>query len=183
MTIEAIIDATIGKEGRYSNHPSDRGGETMWGITIAVARENGYSGPMSAMPRAEAVRIYRAKYLVKPGFDKVLALSERVAEELFDTGVNMGVDYPRRWLQQWLNALNRQGRDYDDIIEDGLIGPATIRALNGLFNARGKVAAEGVLLKGLNCSQGARYLDLARNRVQNEDFVFGWLANRVGIGA
>ena len=181
MSIDAIIDATIGREGSYSNHPSDRGGETMWGITVAVARENGYSGAMRSRPRESAAAIYRAKYLVKPGFDKVLALAPRVAEELFDTGVNMGTDYPRRWLQQWLNALNRQGRDYADIAEDGLIGPGTIKALAGLVKARGQEAAEDVLLKGLNGDQAVRYKELARARGANEDFVFGWLAGRVGL--
>lgn len=183
MTVDQIIDATIGKEGGYSNHPSDAGGETMWGITAAVARANGYNGSMRAMPRSEAVRIYREQYFVKPGFAKVAEISPRVAEELFDTGVNMGDTWPRRWLQQWLNALNRQGRDYADIVEDGAIGPATVGALGRLIAVRGRKAAEDVLLKGLNSSQGARYLELARQRSANEDFVFGWLANRVGLAA
>lgn len=181
MSIESIINNTIGKEAGYVNHPSDRGGETIWGITIAVARENGYNGPMKEMPREVAKDIYWKKYLVKPGFDKVMVISEKIAEKLFDTGVNMGTDYPRRWLQQWLNALNRQGKDYPDIIEDGLIGPATLKALKALLDFRGKVKGEEVMLKGLNCSQGSRYLELSRNRSANEDFVFGWLANRVGL--
>lgn len=183
MTVDQIIDATIGKEGGYSNHPSDRGGETMWGITANVARQNGYTGAMRNLPRAEAVRIYREEYFVKPGFAAIATISPRVAEELFDTGVNMGSTWPRRWLQQWLNALNRQGRDYADIVEDGAIGPATVGALGRLIAVRGRKAAEDVLLKGLNASQGARYLELARQRVANEDFVFGWLANRVGFAA
>ena len=47
---DKAFDHTVGKEGGYSNHPSDRGGETMWGITIAVARDYGYSGNMREMP-------------------------------------------------------------------------------------------------------------------------------------
>lgn len=39
MTIEAMIEATIGKEGGYVNHDDDRGGATRWGITEAVARQ------------------------------------------------------------------------------------------------------------------------------------------------
>ena len=181
MSIDSIIDATIGKEGRYSNNPADRGGETMFGITAAVARANGYAGAMRDLPRSTAVAIYRSQYFVKPGFAAVAAVSEAIAEELFDTGVNMGIDYPRRWLQQWLNALNRGGTDYADIAEDGQIGPGTVGALGRLIAVRGRGAAEAVLLKGLNCSQGARYLDLARNRAPNETFVFGWLAQRVGL--
>lgn len=181
MSISSIIDATIGKEGGYSNHPSDRGGETMWGITAEVARANGYTGAMRNLSRDEAKRIYTDQYFVKPGFAKIHEISPAIAEELFDTGVNMGVGVPAVWLQQWLNGLNRQGKDYADIAEDGKIGPATVGALGRLIAVRGRLAAEDVVLKGLNCSQGARYLDLARRRSANEDFLFGWLANRVGL--
>ena len=62
MTIESMIDTTIGKEGGYVDHPADRGGKTIWGITEAVARANGYTGDMRAMPRSTAVAIYRSEY-------------------------------------------------------------------------------------------------------------------------
>lgn len=183
MSIDSIIAATIGKEGGYSNHPADKGGETMWGITIAVARANGYFAAMKDMSRSTAVGIYRRQYFEKPGFAAVAVVSERIAEELFDTGVNMGPDLPRRWLQQVLNALNRQGRDYPDIAEDGQIGPGTVGALGRLIATRGRAAAERAVLVALNCLQGQRYIELARGRSANEQFVFGWLANRVGLAA
>jgi lysozyme family protein len=186
MTIESMIETTIGKEGRYSDHPSDRGGKTMWGITEAVARAHGYNGDMADLERGRAVAIYRQVYLIAPGFARVASLSPAVAEELFDTGVNMGPSVPALWFQQWLNALNRQGRDYADIPEDadqpkGGIGPRTIEAFRKLRERRGAEAADAVMLKGLNSDQGARYKQLARSRTANEDFVFGWLANRVGL--
>lgn len=183
MTVDQMIEATIGKEGRYSNHPSDTGGETMWGITVKVARDNGYHGPMRELPRERAKQIYRAQYFERPGFAAVATVSHAIAEKLFDTGVNMGPHWPSLWLQQWLNGLNRQGRDYADIAEDGVIGKGTIGALGRLFAVRGKAGAEGVLLKGLNASQANRYLDLARRRGANEDFLYGWVANRIGEAA
>lgn len=181
MTIAGMIENTIGKEGRYSNNPNDAGGETMWGITISVARKNGFRGSMRDLPRAEAVRIYREEYLVRPGFAAVAEVSPAVAEELFDTGVNMGPDVPSRWFQEWLNALNRQGKDYRDIVEDGDIGPGTIAAFRALRTKRGSAEADRVMLLGLNASQGERYKQLSRSRAANEEFVFGWLANRVGL--
>jgi lysozyme family protein len=180
VTIAAIIDGVIGREGRYSNHPADRGGPTMWGITERVARRNGFTGDMRNLPRAKAVDIYTREYVINPGFDKIEAISPAVAEELVDTGVNMGPDVPSRWLQEWLNALNDQGRLYPDIKEDGDLGPATRNALTLLIQRRGD-AGDKSLLKGLNCSQGERYKQLARGRVQNEAFVFGWLRTRVGL--
>ncbi len=180
MSIDAIIEGVIGREGRYSNNPNDRGGKTMWGITERVARANGYHGLMNQLPRSEAVRIYRKRYIIEPSFDQVAEIDTRLGEELVDTGVNMGPDVPARWLQEWLNALNNQGKLYSDILEDADIGPGTIKALKALIKARGE---DGIisLLKGLNCSQGARYKDLARGRVRNEAFVFGWLRTRVGL--
>lgn len=44
--VERAMDATFQHEGGYVNNPNDRGGETNWGITIAVARAYGYTGPM-----------------------------------------------------------------------------------------------------------------------------------------
>lgn len=179
-SIERIIDDVIGREGRYSNHPSDRGGETMWGITAAVARRYGYAGAMRDMPRSTAAEIYRKVYVVEPGFDKVLAISPAIGAELVDTGVNMGTSIPGPWLQRILNALNLQGKSYPDLKVDGAIGPATLGALRALLSKRGK-DGETVVLRALNCLQGARYLDITEKRPANEDFYFGWLLHRVEV--
>lgn len=180
MTIDQMIENTIGKEGGYSDNPNDTGGKTMWGITEAVARRNGYTGDMRAIPRSTAVSIYRTEYAVKPGFVAVSEINSAVGEELFDTGVNMGPSIPARWLQQCLNGLNNGGKLYADIAEDGQIGPATLGALRLYMKARGADATP-VLLKALNCLQGARYIELARTRLANETFLFGWIKNRVSL--
>jgi lysozyme family protein len=177
-SVDQLIDEMIGREGRYSNNPNDRGGPTMWGITEAVARKHGWRGLMRDPPRPLAVHIFRQEYFVEPGFDKVYALSQPIAEEMFDTCVNMGVALPGPWLQRILNALNNRGKDYPDIGIDGKIGPATTGALRDFLNRRG-AAGEKVILRALNCQQGVRYLDITEARGQNEDFYFGWLLNRV----
>ena len=87
MSVDSIIEGVIGREGRYSNHPDDRGGEPMWGITKATARRNGYAGPMRDLPREVAKSIYMNEYVVKPGFAAVIPISEKVAEELVDSGI------------------------------------------------------------------------------------------------
>lgn len=180
MSIESMIEATIGKEGGYSNHPADRGGPTRWGITQSVARANGYAGDMRDLPRDRAVAIYRDVYAIRPGFAAVAQISEAVGEELFDTGVNMGPSVPRLWFQQALNGLNDGGKLYADIKEDGAIGPGTLAAFRAYRKARGG-EADRVMLKALNCLQGARYIELARGRAANEAFLFGWLRTRVEL--
>lgn len=174
MTIAQMIDNTIGKEGGYVDNPLDRGGKTIWGITEAVARRNGYTGDMKSMPRSTAVSIYTSEYAVKPGFAKVAEIYPKVGEELFDTGVNMGPARPSMWLQEWLNALNQGGKHWADIKEDGSIGPATLAALKA-YKAKRGAEGETRLVAALNADQGVRYKQIARNNPSQEAFVYGWL--------
>ncbi|MGL3820547.1 glycoside hydrolase family 108 protein [Sphingopyxis sp. R3-92] len=178
---EALIDAVIDREGRYVNHPADRGGPTCWGITEAVARAQGYDGDMRDLPRAEAAAIYRRIYWLRPGFDKVALRARKIAAELFDTGVNMGTGTAAGFLQRALNALNRAARDYPDIAVDRHIGPRTLSALDAFLRTRGH-AGETVLLRAMEALQGERYIALAERRPSQEAFLYGWLANRIGAG-
>lgn len=174
--VKSIIDEVIRVEGGYSNNKADRGGETMYGITAAVARANGYAGPMANMPRNVAERIYRKRYVEEPKFDQVLAISESVGIELIDTGVNMGPARAAEFLQRWLNGFNT-GR-YAELKVDGLIGPATRAALQSYLTSRG-AEGEEVLVRGLNCSQGARYLGIAESNKSQRQFLYGWMRARV----
>lgn len=106
MDILTLIDDVIAREGGYSNHPADRGGPTNWGITQAVARDNGFVGDMRALPRATAVAIYRRIYWDQPGYAFVAEMAPSVAAELFDTAVNMGVGTATGFLQRALRAVS-----------------------------------------------------------------------------
>jgi len=170
----------VGHEGGYSDHASDSGGKTRYGITEAVARENGYLGDMRALPFPVAREIYRMAYWDPLQLDKIAARSRPLAYELFDTGVNMGVGVAAEFLQRSLNVLNRRQRDWPDLKVDGEIGPVTLQNLLAGWERRGPDGAE-VLLKILNCLQGARYVALAERREKDEDFVFGWIKNRVSF--
>lgn len=181
MNLNQMLSDLIAVEGGYVNNPNDKGGETNWGITAAVARANGFSGSMRDMTKAQALDIYRREYFFNPGFDKVMTVSAPVAAELFDTGVNMGQVVASRFFQRCLNALNNEGKHYADIVVDGQIGQRTINAFSSLVQRRGLEDTELVMLKGLNCLQGARYIELAENRQKNETFLFGWLMNRVEL--
>ncbi|KEZ00242.1 hypothetical protein AI27_08850 [Sphingomonas sp. BHC-A] len=179
MNVDTLIDGVIGREGGYSNHPADRGGPTNFGITEQVARAFGYVGDMRAMPRATAVSIYKARYWTGPRFDQVAAVCPQIADELFDTGINMGVGAAGRILQRALNALNRQAADYPDIGVDGNVGNLTIAALKGFMAQRGAAGGE-VLRRAMDGLQCARYIDIAEANPSQEAFVYGWIANRVG---
>lgn len=90
MTADQIIEGILGKEGGYVDHPSDKGGPTRWGITQTTARAHGYTGDMRNLPRETAKQILLSDYWTGPRFDQVAALSTLLADELCDTGVNMG---------------------------------------------------------------------------------------------
>lgn len=174
---ERIINEIIRVEGGYVNDPSDSGGETNFGITVAVARANGYNGRMDCMPRDVAFGIYLAKYWDAVKGDDLAKLSEHVAEEVVDTSVNMGPGRAGKFLQRALNALNNQAKLYLDLVVDGAIGPATVSALRGYLAER----SEETLVKALNCLQGAYYITLAERREKDERFVYGWFKNRVKL--
>jgi len=167
-----------GIEGGYVNDKTDRGGATRFGITEGVARENGYTGDMGSLPVEVASRIYRSKYWDKLRLDQVSLMSYMIADELFDTCVNMGTEIAGRFLQSALNAFNRNGKDFPDISIDGEVGPGTIGTLRKFLDLRG-TDGEKVLFRALNAQQGARYLEIARNDQTQEKFVFGWFLQRV----
>lgn len=179
-SVDKLIDEVIHREGGYVNHPADRGGPTRWGITETVARTHGYTGDMRSLPREGAVAIYRRIYWLAPRFDAVAERAPDLAEELFDTGINMGIGVAAGFLQRSLNALNRNGADYGDLEVDQKIGGATLKALTAFLGKRGRKNGEAVLIKAVEALQGARYLEIAESRQSQEAFVYGWLANRIG---
>lgn len=179
MSIQSIIDGVIEVEGGFVDHPSDPGGATKYGITQAVARANGYAGNMRDLPRSTAFAIYHTRYVVGPNFDEVAAIDEKVAEELIDSGVNAGPGRAATWFQQALNALNERGAAYPDVVADGDIGPASLRAFKAFKAKRGKTATT-IMLRALDAYQGAHYLALAKDNSNFEDFLNGWLFNRIG---
>jgi lysozyme family protein len=115
MDFDTAFHKLLGHEGGYVNHPSDPGGETNWGVTVAVARQNGYKGAMQSMPVGVAKDIYKKMYWDAVQADK-MPLKLRYA--LFDAAVNSGVTQAIKWLQR---AVNVSG--------DGVLGPKTLAAV------------------------------------------------------
>lgn len=181
-SITSIIDDLIAKEGGYVNHASDRGGETNFGITVAVARQNGYQGPMKDLTRAQAHQIYLSQYWHRPNFDLINTVSPAVAVELLDAGVLSGTATASRWLQLALNRLNMREKLYADLKEDGNIGQKTVDALSDFMRHRRAQGGERVLVTALNCLQGHHFMVTAVERhLPNEDFVFGWIKHRIKL--
>lgn len=177
------------KEGGYVDHPADRGGETYCGIArrfwpdwegwIVIDAIKAKRGPI---PRGtwydtlteDVNRFYYEHFWLPAGAHMV---TDAIALELYEQAVHFGVHTAVAILQRAVNALNRGGRDWDDIREDGRFGPRTATAVQACMGNRGP----GVLLKALNILQGARYFDIASSDPSQEVFLHGWL-KRVSLG-
>lgn len=117
MTFDEAFHELLGHEGGYSDHPSDPGGKTMWGVTEKVARAKGYTGDMRDLPVEFAKdKVYRPDY-----WDRVMAdqLPAPLRYPTFDAAVNSGVTQAVKWLQRAVGA-----------VDDGRIGPETLRMAN-----------------------------------------------------
>lgn len=114
MDFDTAFTKLLGHEGGYVNDPQDPGGETNWGVTVAVARAHGYTGPMRELPAATAKAIYRKLY-----WDAVRAdeLPPALRYPVFDAAVNSGVSQSVKWLQRAVGTA-----------DDGRIGPQTLAA-------------------------------------------------------
>lgn len=174
-TITDIINDVIDTEGGYVNDPDDSGGETMYGITKAVARKAGFEGDMKDLPRKTAFDIYYKQYVISPGFIAVHGVHAAIAIEVIDTGVNMGPVWGAKFLQRSLNALQGSG-----LVVDGIVGARTITALKDYVEYR-KEPGVKVLLKMLNSLQCVRYIELVENASKNRKFIYGWVNARVNF--
>lgn len=176
---DRMINEVIRIEGGYVDDPSDSGGETNYGITVAVARAYGFMGHMKDLPIETAFQIYVEKYWDSLKGDEIVLISELIAEELIDTGINMGISRAGKFLQRALNVLNNRAIYYSDITVDGQIGSVTVYALRAYMHKRDN--DDETLAKVLNCLQGAKYVSLAEKREKDEKFISGWFRNRVKI--
>lgn len=120
MTFDEAFTRLLGHEGGYSNRrlSDDPGGKTMYGITEATARANGYTGAMQDLPQDVAKAIYRAQYWTPLKID---SLPEGLRYSVFDASVNSGPKQAAKWLQRAVGA-----------VEDGAVGPRTLAAAESI---------------------------------------------------
>ncbi|MDO9414013.1 MAG: glycosyl hydrolase 108 family protein [Pseudolabrys sp.] len=99
----AALARLLQHEGGYTNHPSDPGGPTNFGITIHDYRKyvkaGGTAADVKAMSLGEANRIYRTKYWDAQRCDDLPA---GVDYAVFDYGVNSGIGRSGKVLRRCL---------------------------------------------------------------------------------
>ena len=101
ITYPEAIRRVLLSEGGYVNHPSDPGGPTNFGITLAVYKANGHpdatAADVKAMPIEEAKRIYKLRYANPCGYDMEPAGLDYT---IFDYAVNSGVGRANKVLRR-----------------------------------------------------------------------------------
>lgn len=91
-------DVTAKWEGGWSDHPSDPGGKTMYGITLAKFREhypNGTAAQLRNISRKTALDIYQKDFW-RPLACETLPAGVDLA--VYDAGVNSGPARAKKWL-------------------------------------------------------------------------------------
>ncbi len=180
---------TMGHEGGYSVDPDDAGGETYkgisrrynpvwegWEIIDSMKSHANFPAILNQLPQLQKKvnDFYKEHYWDSNKLDNVS--SQAIANEMFDTAVNMGRSRAAKFLQESLSYLNRNKRLFDDLDIDGHIGPASLRALDYILSN----GEEELLLKVLNVLQGNFYLKYMRENPVQEKFMRGWF-NRVNL--
>lgn len=101
------LNGLLKDEGGYTNHPSDPGGPTNFGITLTDYRKyidkNGDANSVKNMTVAQAKSIYRKRYWDALKCDD---LPSGVDYCIFDYGVNSGVGRARKILAKFENITD-----------------------------------------------------------------------------
>lgn len=180
---KTAYNKTMVHEGGYTNDPDDAGGETYKGISrvynprwvgwsIIDKEKNSTYFPQqldSDQDLQEAVlSFYKERYWDVNKLDNFA--SQEIAEEMFDTGVNMGTRRVAKFLQRSLNYLNRNGKLFSDLAVDGAIGPASLSALDKVFSD----GDDKILLIMLNVLQGQHYMNYMDKKPTQKKYARGW---------
>jgi lysozyme family protein len=175
--------STAKVEGGYVNDPNDKGGETYKGISRKMNPD--WKGwilidefkKTHTLKRNDIIdsntldllvtSFYKHKYW---DINNLSLIDEQlIANELYDTGVNMGTGVAAKFLQEALNYLNNNQKSFNDIAEDGKIGMQTITLVNAY-------PRQAEILKVLNGLQFGRYINICQKDPSQEANFRGWLS-------
>jgi lysozyme family protein len=153
----AALAVILRHEGGFVNHPRDPGGMTNLGITKTTLeswlKRTVSEADMRALTAATVAPIYRQRYWDVLKCDDMPAA---IALCVFDFGVNAGPARAARYLQKLAGTP-----------QDGIVGPATIAAVN----AKAESAGIAAVVKGYQDARRGYYRQLSHF----DTFGKGWL--------
>jgi len=160
--VELFAPKILAFEGGFVHDPTDRGGATNMGITLSTWRQVGYDkdgdGDIDAddirmLSKADAIAVLKTNYWNRWQAEQITnqSMAEILVDWLWGSG-KWGIVIPQRLLK---------------VPEDGIVGPATLYALNS-SNQRGLHAA-------ISQARGRFILDLVKNHPEQKKFLDGWM--------
>ena len=155
MMFDKIIKDVFAHEGGYSNDKVDPGGETNFGIS----KRQYPDVDIKNLTVDGAKEIYYKDYWLKGKCDK---LPINIQGIYFDMCVNFGIRGACRVLQQAVN-----GKKANKLVEDGRIGPNTIKCSKGLEPDR------------LRAYRVLRFAKIVLKSKKMEKYWFGWFRRAV----
>ena len=180
---DVAFGITLANEGTYCNTPGDTGGETYcgisrnnwpnwegWAFVDSLKAANSSPTEWAAQLSQYVKAFYKANFWDRFMGDQID--SQEIANELFDSGVNMGSKVEGQFLQDAINSLNVG--EIGDLDVDGVVGKGTIAALNAL-----SVDKQKAVLWIVNSLQCVRYLNITHQNQSQRQFMFGWVRARV----
>jgi lysozyme family protein len=157
---DAIVK-TLAREGgaRFTDAASDKGGATKYGIS-----QRAYpSLDIRNLTEQQARDIYKRDYWDRICGDAIQ--SQLVAENIFDTAVNMGVRTASRIAQLCIDVSPA----------DGVFGSHTVDALNAFD--------EHQFLAAYTISKISRYVSICNQDKSQAKFLLGWINRSLGASA
>ena len=125
-------------------------------------------------PQAQASAIYERQYIRAPGFLPLVEIDPAVAQEVIDTGVNMGPARPTRFFRRAVNATCNTSLPITDSMD-----AVTVKAWADCRANLGPVACVR-MLDSLDGQQRAEYDRLVRVNPKLKVFHRGWINHRIG---
>lgn len=159
---DTCLAAVLGIEGGASNHPNDRGGLTMAGVTQATydayRRRKGLPPrPVTQSTTVERADIYRSQYWTPVRGDTLPPPLDLV---VFDMAVNSGPDRAIKTLQTALG-----------VTVDGVFGAKTLQAVQE-DAAAGRVDS---LVRQVLAAREEFYRGIVARDASQKVFLAGWL--------
>lgn len=152
--IQRTIDAVMKREGGHVNDPSDRGGDTWYGITKPFAQQWDIPWPPSPEDARDGYRNAFRGWQIDQIFD--WPTFDLVADCCVNHGSGKGI----QWLQRALG-----------VIEDGVIGQQTLAKMD---ETRG--TSWSAIFRAILTLRFKFYAALVANDYSQAKFIRGWIA-------
>ncbi len=152
------IGKTLAHEGgaKFTDDPIDRGGATKYGIS-----QRAYPNvDIRNLTEQQARDIYKRDYWDRVHADKIT--SQAIAENIFDTAVNMGVRTASRLAQVALDIEPA----------DGIIGSQSLKIIN--------TADESLFIANYTVAKIARYTYICNRNKSQKKYLLGWINRALG---